>query len=111
MRFYGLPPIGQKQRRPMDGAQFNPLWVGKAGAVLKKNGGLIGLCFLLTKIFAESCYSIFWILAPSGMGTTNWLSGSGWFSFTLSTERVTRISSSGRVMTTDDGYLLPSKSW
>jgi hypothetical protein len=22
MEFYGLPPIGQKQRRPMDGAQF-----------------------------------------------------------------------------------------
>ena len=21
MEFYGLPPIGQKQRRPMDGAQ------------------------------------------------------------------------------------------
>jgi hypothetical protein len=22
VEFYGLPPIGQKQRRPMDGAQF-----------------------------------------------------------------------------------------
>jgi hypothetical protein len=28
MEFYGLPPIGQKQRRPMDGAQFHLPWVG-----------------------------------------------------------------------------------
>ena len=32
MGFYGLPPIGQ--RRPMDGAQFHPLWVGEAGGRL-----------------------------------------------------------------------------
>jgi hypothetical protein len=36
MEFYGLPPIGQKQRRPMDGAQFHPLWVGEAGGRLKR---------------------------------------------------------------------------
>ncbi len=36
MEFYGLPPIGQKQRRPMDGAQFHPSWVGEAGGELKK---------------------------------------------------------------------------
>jgi len=27
--FYGLPPIGQRQRRPMDGAQFHSPWVGE----------------------------------------------------------------------------------
>jgi hypothetical protein len=26
--FYGLPLIGQKQERPMNGAQFHTLWVG-----------------------------------------------------------------------------------
>jgi hypothetical protein len=31
MEFYGLPPIGQKQRRPMGGAQFHSPWVGEAG--------------------------------------------------------------------------------
>ena len=31
---YGLPPIGQKQRRPMDGAQSHPPLVGKAGGGL-----------------------------------------------------------------------------
>jgi len=31
MEFQGLPPIGQKQERPMDGAQFHSLWVGEAG--------------------------------------------------------------------------------
>jgi hypothetical protein len=31
MEFYGLPPIGQKQRRPMDGVQFHPPWLGDAG--------------------------------------------------------------------------------
>jgi recombination protein RecA len=30
MEFYGLPPIGQKQRRPMDGAQFHSPRVGEA---------------------------------------------------------------------------------
>jgi hypothetical protein len=30
MEFYGLPPIGQKQRRPMDGAQFHTPWVGES---------------------------------------------------------------------------------
>jgi hypothetical protein len=34
IEFYGLPPIGQKQRRPMDGAQFHLLRVGCAGAGL-----------------------------------------------------------------------------
>jgi hypothetical protein len=34
MKFYGLPPIGQKQRRPMDGAQFHSLRVGEAGGRL-----------------------------------------------------------------------------
>jgi hypothetical protein len=38
MEFYGLPPIGQKQRRPMDGAQFHPLWVGEAGGRLTQYG-------------------------------------------------------------------------
>jgi hypothetical protein len=37
MEFYGLPPIGQKQRRPMDGAPFHPLWVGEAGGGLGRN--------------------------------------------------------------------------
>ena len=32
MGFYGLPAI--LQRRPMDGAQFHPLWVGEAGGRL-----------------------------------------------------------------------------
>jgi len=36
MEFYGLPPIDKKQRRPMDGAQFHPLWVGEAGGRLKR---------------------------------------------------------------------------
>jgi hypothetical protein len=36
MEFYGLPPIGQKQRRPMDGAQFYFPWVGEAGGELKR---------------------------------------------------------------------------
>jgi hypothetical protein len=35
MKFYGLPPIGQKQRRPMDGAQFHSPRVGEAGGRLK----------------------------------------------------------------------------
>jgi hypothetical protein len=29
------PPIGQKQRRPMDGAQFHSPWAGFAGGGLK----------------------------------------------------------------------------
>jgi hypothetical protein len=33
--FYGLPPIGQKQRRPMDGAQFHAQRVGNAGGELR----------------------------------------------------------------------------
>jgi hypothetical protein len=37
MEFYGLPPIGQKQRRPMDGAQFHSPWVDEAGGRLHKN--------------------------------------------------------------------------
>jgi hypothetical protein len=37
MEFYGLPPIGQKQRRPMDGAQFHSPWVGNAGGGLIRN--------------------------------------------------------------------------
>jgi hypothetical protein len=36
MEFYGLPPIGQKQRRPMDGAQFHPSWVDEAGGELER---------------------------------------------------------------------------
>jgi hypothetical protein len=40
MEFYGLPPIGQKQRRPMDGAQFHSRWVGNAGGELKWTGAL-----------------------------------------------------------------------
>ena len=36
MKFYGLPPIGQKQRRPMDGAQFHSPWVGEAGGRLNR---------------------------------------------------------------------------
>jgi hypothetical protein len=38
MKFYGLPPIGQKQRRPMDGAQFHSPRVGEAGGRLKRTG-------------------------------------------------------------------------
>jgi allantoinase len=38
MEFHGLPPIGQKQERPMDGAQFHPLWVGEDGGV--ERGGV-----------------------------------------------------------------------
>jgi hypothetical protein len=37
MEFYGLPPIGQKQKRPMDGAQFHPLSVDEAGGGTKKD--------------------------------------------------------------------------
>ena len=37
MEFYGLPPIGQKQRRPMDGAQFRSPWVGEAGGRLRSS--------------------------------------------------------------------------
>jgi hypothetical protein len=37
MKFYRLPPIGQKQRRPMDGAQFHSPRVGEAGGGLKRN--------------------------------------------------------------------------
>jgi hypothetical protein len=37
MEFYGLPPIGQKQERPMDGAQFHPPRVGEAGGRLNRN--------------------------------------------------------------------------
>jgi hypothetical protein len=37
MGFYGLPPIGQKQRRPMDGAQFRSPWVGEAGGRLRSS--------------------------------------------------------------------------
>ena len=36
MEFRGLPPIGQKQRRPMDGAQFHLPWVGEAGGRLER---------------------------------------------------------------------------
>jgi hypothetical protein len=39
MKFYGLPPIGQKQRRPMDGAQFHSPRVGEAGGRLKSAWG------------------------------------------------------------------------
>ncbi len=35
IRFFGLPPIGQKQRRPMDGAQSYAPRVGNAGGGLK----------------------------------------------------------------------------
>jgi hypothetical protein len=38
MEFCGLAPIGQKQERPMDGAQFRSPWVGSAGGELKKQG-------------------------------------------------------------------------
>jgi hypothetical protein len=41
MEFYGLPPIGQKQRRPMDGAQFHSPWVGNAGGELKSRHTLM----------------------------------------------------------------------
>src|ERR1700679_218031 len=37
MEFYGRPPIGQKQGRPMDGAQFHPSRVGEAGGKLIRN--------------------------------------------------------------------------
>jgi RNA polymerase sigma-70 factor (ECF subfamily) len=36
MEFYGLPPIGQKQERPMDGAQFHSPKVGEAGGELHR---------------------------------------------------------------------------
>jgi hypothetical protein len=39
MKFYGLPPIVQKQRRPMDGAQFHSPRVGEAGGRLKSVRG------------------------------------------------------------------------
>ena len=38
MEFYGLPLIGQKQIRPMDGAQFHSPWVGEAGGDLHFRG-------------------------------------------------------------------------
>jgi hypothetical protein len=37
MKFYRLPPIGQKQKRPMDGAQFYSPRVGEAGGRLIRN--------------------------------------------------------------------------
>ena len=37
MEFYGLPPIGQKQRRPMDGAQLHSPRVGNTGGELQRN--------------------------------------------------------------------------
>ena len=37
MEFKRLPPIGQRQKRPMDGAQFHSPWVGNAGGELKRN--------------------------------------------------------------------------
>jgi signal transduction histidine kinase len=37
MEFYGLPPIGQKQKRPMDGAQFHFPWAGEAGGGLGRD--------------------------------------------------------------------------
>jgi hypothetical protein len=37
MDLYGLTPIGQKQRRPMDGAQFHSSQVGDTGAGLIQN--------------------------------------------------------------------------
>jgi hypothetical protein len=37
MEFYGLPPIGQKQRRPMDGAQLHSPWVVEAGGRLRSH--------------------------------------------------------------------------
>jgi len=40
LEIYELPPIGQKQERPMDGAQLHPAWVGKAGGRLTQNGFL-----------------------------------------------------------------------
>jgi len=44
MKFYGLPPIGQKQRRPMGGAQFHSPRVGEAGGRLKRNRVPAGRC-------------------------------------------------------------------
>jgi hypothetical protein len=35
--FYGLPLIGQKQERPMNGAQSHILWVGYDGGRLIRN--------------------------------------------------------------------------
>ena len=41
MEFQGLPPIGQKQKRPMDGAQFRiESQRDQAGTDNKQNGGL-----------------------------------------------------------------------
>jgi len=37
MEFKRLPPIGQRQKRPMDGAQFHSPWVGNAGGRLGRN--------------------------------------------------------------------------
>jgi len=37
MEFQGLPPIGKKQKRPMDGAQFHSPRVGDAGGRLGRN--------------------------------------------------------------------------
>jgi len=37
MEFKRLPPIGQRQKRPMDGAQFHSPQVGDAGGELKRN--------------------------------------------------------------------------
>jgi hypothetical protein len=44
MKFYGLPPIGQRQRRPMDGAQFHSPRVGEAGGRLIRNMVPVGQC-------------------------------------------------------------------
>ena len=42
MEFYGLPPIGQKQERPVEGAQFHSQWVGGAVGLLSRKKRLRG---------------------------------------------------------------------
>jgi hypothetical protein len=49
MKFYRLPPIGQKQRHPMDGAQFHSPRVGEAGGRLKRNKIPVGQCIAESK--------------------------------------------------------------
>jgi len=56
MEFRGLPPIGQKQKRPMDGAQFFPPWVDNTGGEL--NGEVLTvpgtLAALVRQIFERT---------------------------------------------------------
>ena len=47
MELYGLPPIGQKQRRPMDGAQLHSPWSATPAEDFKAEKGSQSRLWLL----------------------------------------------------------------